>query len=235
MNVIVESLSCGNKTSLLARVLSSADGPLAGARAKFQLPAESTSSLYVLSRHIVIDIEYRSNAYTNNLCCFSNNSKTNNDTPPHLIPYWTLLLRQHQQHLFIMKIILTGSTGFIGGEVLAQCLKNPAITLAVVLSRRELSKEISDPRLKVIIMKSFTQYPDSVLKELAGADACIWYISLVLLNSKFFSIFLKIDLFTGLWARMLATQCLRSITLSLLPKPLQRPSRHMKRNSAICM
>lgn len=36
MDVIVESLSCGNKTSLLARVLSSADGPLAGARAKFQ-------------------------------------------------------------------------------------------------------------------------------------------------------------------------------------------------------
>ena len=141
--------------------------------------------LYVLSRHIAIDIEYRYNAYTNNLCCFSNNSKTNNDTPPHLIPYWTLL-RQHQQHLFIMKIILTGSTGFIGGEVLAQCLKNPAITSAVVLSRRELSKEISDPRLKVIIMKSFTQYPDSVLKELAGADACIWYVNLVLLSSKFF-------------------------------------------------
>ena len=85
-----------------------------------------------------------------------------------------------------MKIILTGSTGFIGGEVLAQCLKNPAITSAVVLSRRELSKEISDPKLKVIIMKSFTQYPDSVLKELAGADVCIWYISLILLSSKFF-------------------------------------------------
>jgi uncharacterized protein YbjT (DUF2867 family) len=82
-----------------------------------------------------------------------------------------------------MKIILTGSTGFIGGEVLAQCLKNPAITLVVVLSRRDLSKEISDPRLKVIIMKSFTQYPDSVLEELAGADACIWYISLVLFSS----------------------------------------------------
>jgi uncharacterized protein YbjT (DUF2867 family) len=82
-----------------------------------------------------------------------------------------------------MKIILTGSTGFIGGEVLAQCLKNPAITLVVVLSRRDLSKEISDPRLKVIIMKSFTQYPDSVLEELAGADACIWYINLVLFSS----------------------------------------------------
>ena len=85
-----------------------------------------------------------------------------------------------------MKIILTGSTGFIGGEVLAQCLKNPAITFIVVLSRRELSKEISDPRLKVIIMKSFTQYPDSVLEELAGADACIWYINLVLFSSKSF-------------------------------------------------
>jgi nucleoside-diphosphate-sugar epimerase len=74
-----------------------------------------------------------------------------------------------------MKVILAGSTGFIGREVLTQCLKNPSITSILALSRRELPGTISDPRLKVVILKDFASYPDSVLQELASADACIWY------------------------------------------------------------
>jgi hypothetical protein len=74
-----------------------------------------------------------------------------------------------------MKVILAGSTGFIGREVLTQCLKTPSITSILALSRRELPGTISDPRLKVVILKDFASYPDSVLKELASADACIWY------------------------------------------------------------
>ncbi|MCJ1393973.1 hypothetical protein MMC18_006850 [Xylographa bjoerkii] len=74
-----------------------------------------------------------------------------------------------------MKIILTGSTGFIGKEVLHQCLNSPHITSIVALTRRELPKEVaSDPKLKTIILKDFTAYPDDVLQELAGAEACIW-------------------------------------------------------------
>jgi uncharacterized protein YbjT (DUF2867 family) len=74
-----------------------------------------------------------------------------------------------------MKFILTGCTGFIGSEVLSQCLRNPSISSVIALSRRKLPEAISnDPKLKVVVMKDFKLYPESVLLELAGADACIW-------------------------------------------------------------
>ncbi|RDL41825.1 Uncharacterized protein BP5553_01804 [Venustampulla echinocandica] len=74
-----------------------------------------------------------------------------------------------------MKLIVTGCTGFIGAEVLSQCLANPSITSVIALSRRELPDAVGDnPKLKVVIMKDFNSYSDSVLKQLSGADACIW-------------------------------------------------------------
>jgi thioester reductase-like protein len=80
-----------------------------------------------------------------------------------------------------MKFVLTGCTGFIGAEVLYQCLRNPFITSVVALTRRKLPEAlITNPKLKEVIMKDFNVYPESVLKELSGADACIWYVNLIL-------------------------------------------------------
>jgi nucleoside-diphosphate-sugar epimerase len=73
-----------------------------------------------------------------------------------------------------MKIILTGCTGFIGSEVLSQCIRNPSVTSIIALSRRSLPETANDPKLKTIIMEDFNFYPDSVLEDLSGADACIW-------------------------------------------------------------
>lgn len=73
-----------------------------------------------------------------------------------------------------MQVILTGSTGFIGKEVLDQCLRNPEITSIIALSRRDLPEEITNPKLSVIIVKDFNSYPDSILDQLKNADACIW-------------------------------------------------------------
>ena len=74
-----------------------------------------------------------------------------------------------------MKVILSGATGFIGSEALRQCLKSQSTTSVVVLSRRSLPESVtSNPKLKVIIMNDFAAYPDTVLEELAGAEACIW-------------------------------------------------------------
>lgn len=75
-----------------------------------------------------------------------------------------------------MKVILTGSTGFIGKEVLHQSLQNPHISSVVVISRRDLPEYTSanNPKLKVIVHEDFLSYPDHVLKELEGAEACIW-------------------------------------------------------------
>jgi nucleoside-diphosphate-sugar epimerase len=74
-----------------------------------------------------------------------------------------------------MKVILTGVTGFIGHETLLQCLANTSITSIIVLSRRALPSSIpSNPKLKVIILSDFTNYSESIMSELSGAEACIW-------------------------------------------------------------
>lgn len=71
-----------------------------------------------------------------------------------------------------MKIILTGSTGYVGGEVLRQCLSHPSIASIISLSRRRL--DITHPKLRVILVKVFANYSSEVLSEITGADACIY-------------------------------------------------------------
>jgi NAD dependent epimerase/dehydratase family enzyme len=74
-----------------------------------------------------------------------------------------------------MKIVLSGCTGFIGGEVLAQCRCKASITSIVVLTRRELSEEISnDPKVVPVIIEDFLNYSDEVKGKMAGASAAIW-------------------------------------------------------------
>jgi hypothetical protein len=75
-----------------------------------------------------------------------------------------------------MKIILTGTTGFVGTEVLAQALANPHITSLIVLSRKPLPESITaNQKVTVKVLDDFLTYPDSLLDELAGAEGCIWY------------------------------------------------------------
>ena len=77
-----------------------------------------------------------------------------------------------------MKIILTGNTGLIGAEVLTQCLANPAITSIVAISRRDLP--IQHPKLKQIQHSDFNSYPQPLLDELKGAEACIWSLGIAM-------------------------------------------------------
>ncbi|KAL4997733.1 hypothetical protein BDV10DRAFT_83156 [Aspergillus recurvatus] len=74
-----------------------------------------------------------------------------------------------------MKIILVGTTGFVGTEVVHRALQNPSITSIVVLSRRQLPDSVTaDTKVTVKIIEDFLSYPDSLLHDLAGAEACIW-------------------------------------------------------------
>ena len=76
-----------------------------------------------------------------------------------------------------MKIILAGSTGFIGREVLQQCLRHPSITNIIALSRRDLPADLTGKygsKLHVVIMNDWLSYSDAVLEELRGAEGCIW-------------------------------------------------------------
>lgn len=74
-----------------------------------------------------------------------------------------------------MKIILTGCTGFIGGEVLDQCLQDSSVTSIIALSRRELpASATSNSKLKAVIVNDFLNYSAELLQDVKDADACIW-------------------------------------------------------------
>jgi nucleoside-diphosphate-sugar epimerase len=75
-----------------------------------------------------------------------------------------------------MKLILTGTSGFIGSEVLSQALLHPSVTSIVALSRKPIPN--SDPKLKVVLIDDVGHYSASVLSELSGAEACIWCVLL---------------------------------------------------------
>jgi hypothetical protein len=75
-----------------------------------------------------------------------------------------------------MTITLAGSTGTIGSQVLQKCLHHLSIDSLVALSRRPLPTSVtSNPKLTVIIMEDFLSYSDSILRQLDGERACIWY------------------------------------------------------------
>lgn len=79
------------------------------------------------------------------------------------------------QHLFTMKVIVTGTTGLVGSIVLRECIKNSLITSIIAFSRCPLLEELSDnEKVTVITHEDFSQYSDELLKELSGAEACLW-------------------------------------------------------------
>lgn len=73
-----------------------------------------------------------------------------------------------------MKVILSGSTGYIGSEVLTQCLNHPSITTVILLTRRDPGGLAENPKVKVIPVSDFTSYDESTLDEFETADAAIW-------------------------------------------------------------
>lgn len=69
-----------------------------------------------------------------------------------------------------MNILLTGATGFVGGEVLTQSLADPLIEQVTILVRRSVG--VTNPKLKEIILRDFLDY--SKITENLNVDACIW-------------------------------------------------------------
>lgn len=68
-----------------------------------------------------------------------------------------------------MNVILTGATGFAGGEVLKQALADPSIERVIVLTRRSTGS--AHPKLDEVIVRDFLDYGATALP---AADACIW-------------------------------------------------------------
>lgn len=68
-----------------------------------------------------------------------------------------------------MKLILTGATGFAGGEVLKQALAAPSVERVTVLTRRSLG--LAHAKLSEVVVRDFLDYSATRLDD---ADACIW-------------------------------------------------------------
>ncbi|KAK6516143.1 hypothetical protein TWF506_006053 [Arthrobotrys conoides] len=74
-----------------------------------------------------------------------------------------------------MKVIVTGGTGFLGTEILKQCVANPEITSIIALARRDLSPEWqAEKKITTLKVKDFGTYSPEELKVLEGADGCFW-------------------------------------------------------------
>lgn len=75
-----------------------------------------------------------------------------------------------------MKIILTGSTGFIGTEILTQAIAHNYISHIYILTRRPLHERFSHKKVTQILHEDFESYPADLLSRLCdeGVEACIW-------------------------------------------------------------
>lgn len=83
-----------------------------------------------------------------------------------------------------MKVVLSGATGYIGGQVLRQCLNDPAVTSVLVLVRRDPGDLAENPKAKVIIVNDFTSYDEATINELKTAEAAIWCLGTKTGNEK---------------------------------------------------
>ncbi|KAF2470528.1 uncharacterized protein BDR25DRAFT_369778 [Lindgomyces ingoldianus] len=75
-----------------------------------------------------------------------------------------------------MKVLITGATGNIGGEVLLQFLQHPSITSVVALSRRDIPSESlpNNNKFKNVIIKDFGHWSQDVMDIIQDADAMFW-------------------------------------------------------------
>ncbi|KAI5928076.1 NAD(P)-binding protein [Camillea tinctor] len=93
-----------------------------------------------------------------------------------------------------MKLIVSGATGFVGREVIRQSLSRREITSVVALARSPVSAPSAvelgpgaDPsKLKSVVIPDYDEYPEEVVREFAGASACIWTVAITPSKSKMY-------------------------------------------------
>ncbi|KAH8081438.1 hypothetical protein HD553DRAFT_315553 [Filobasidium floriforme] len=79
-----------------------------------------------------------------------------------------------------MKVIVTGTTGYIGQQVLARCVVDPRITSIIALSRRPLPQYDHEPRVTVQIVPDFAHFDDDMIQTWKSAGACLWCLGLAM-------------------------------------------------------
>lgn len=79
-----------------------------------------------------------------------------------------------------MKLVVVGGTGLVATELIRQSLRVPEITSIVALARRPVQLDVdssSTSKFESVVVRDYSQYTDSAKAALAGADACIWYVT----------------------------------------------------------
>jgi nucleoside-diphosphate-sugar epimerase len=87
----------------------------------------------------------------------------------------------------MVKLIIGGSTGLVGTELVREGLANPSITTIVGLSRRETPVPEGAPhgeKLRSVVVDDFCNYSDEAKAALEDADACIWTIAITPSKAK---------------------------------------------------
>lgn len=76
-----------------------------------------------------------------------------------------------------MKVIVTGCSGLVGSALMRQCIASDGISRVFALTRRPLPESVAkDPKVSVILHDDFSTYPPELLDQLAGAEACLWWV-----------------------------------------------------------
>ncbi|MCJ1473565.1 hypothetical protein MMC13_002216 [Lambiella insularis] len=89
-----------------------------------------------------------------------------------------------------MKLIVAGASGFVASEIIRQSLSIPQINTVIALGRRPVSTPSNLGRgavaskLHSVVVEDYGSYTDDVIKQLAGADACIWTVAITPTKSR---------------------------------------------------
>jgi nucleoside-diphosphate-sugar epimerase len=85
--------------------------------------------------------------------------------------------KSHDKQPTMPKIVLAGATGFIGSEILEQCLTARSITHIYCLTRRPLAEKYSThPKVTQVLHDNFDDLPDVLFERFRGwgVGGCIW-------------------------------------------------------------
>ncbi len=74
-----------------------------------------------------------------------------------------------------IKVIITGTTGFVGEGVLMECIKDPRVKQILMINRR--SYPIKHPKVKELVLKDFLKI-DPFSKKINGYDACFYCVGI---------------------------------------------------------
>jgi NAD dependent epimerase/dehydratase family enzyme len=74
-----------------------------------------------------------------------------------------------------MKVVFTGSSGYIGSQVFKQTIADERIHSIVSLVRRQPANSwIQHSKVETIIVKDFNNFDEETITEIDDADAAIW-------------------------------------------------------------